>query len=790
MKKIFTVLLAIVFIGLIWSTANAEEFYKPQAHQKGVIGGDDGEEWRLGCFTGLKLNGITYILPAADGAASQYLQTDGAGTLSWATGGATEWDDIADPTGDQTINWADNYTTIFSMADTNEDMFTIRGIGAFGDVSILKVESLTGNPTDGTVLEVVAHDANVDPLVVSSSAQAGALVVGQDGTVDIPLDLDVTGTFTAGTWAINSVAASTATQTLTLDGNGIGGVNIGSTSTGDITLGNDVVVSDTYNVLVGEGSLTIDNDQNEDALIITSDHTTAGSALDITSTNTTSQAARIVASATSSGDVLYLQATEATLAGGGNYLKLYDGAANDLTVARYGATTIAGNASTDALTLTAGDIQITNGDIDLDNGQLMVDTTQDLANNISRNYPGAGTGPALSVVETNASSTNSALTVSSAGTAGTALKVDQTGTGNAIGFDLNLAGDYPGIDIDASAARDGDVIDILMTNMVDERALNVTGAMTGANGEGVIEVHSTGNMADGASLIRLDTDTGTPAGTTAGFAINIDDDSLAQANAYAVLINSANNEGLNVATGKALFAEQATFTAGIDADGDLDIDFSANTEELSIETTAVDFAAGGALATIHGDHAGNTNDAPLLRLVYQADGDAQDTFLLCEDNSTGAAGNGDDQFKVSASGAVTQAGSLTVNGDQIIGDGATEMVGVRNDTVDAGATNPYTVTAAMSGTVFFNSQAVEFDLPAAAAGLIYTFTVAHASNLHIDPDAADTISYIGCAAGDRLLSSTVGDTVTVQGISDGTWMVVAVTPGDGSFVDTIWTDAN
>lgn len=149
-----------------------------------------------------------------------------------------------------------------------------------------------------------------------------------------------------------------------------------------------------------------------------------------------------------------------------------------------------------------------------------------------------------------------------------------------------------------------------------------------------------------------------------------------------------------------IYADAATglVNAGVlDQNEDVDIDFDANDEELSLDSTAVDYAAGAGIVTIHGDHVGNTNDAALLRLVYQANGDAQDTFILCEDNSTGAAGNGDDMFKVASGGVVTAAGLGTFSGGVTIGTGTHITVGavqwdngsdaidgeqIANDTID------------------------------------------------------------------------------------------------------------
>jgi hypothetical protein len=122
---------------------------------------------------------------------------DSAGTATSLLDAATvAWDDIADPDGAGTIAFGTN-AQVITAAKTDGDMLTISGIGNFGDVSVVKIQSSTGNPTDGTVLEVVSHDANTDPLVVSSSAQAGVLVVTQGGAVAVTGALSATSTVTA-----------------------------------------------------------------------------------------------------------------------------------------------------------------------------------------------------------------------------------------------------------------------------------------------------------------------------------------------------------------------------------------------------------------------------------------------------------------------------------------------------------------------------------------------------------------------------------------------------------------
>lgn len=137
------------------------------------------------------------------GASALYFEND-AGSVSEIAVTATALDDVGDPDAAGTVACT-TYAQTLTSTKTDGDMFNIQGLGAFGDVSVLRVEQKTGNPTDGTVLEVVAADDNVDPLVVSSSKQANALVVGQNtGTVAI-----------AGNETVGGTLAVTGAQTLT-----------------------------------------------------------------------------------------------------------------------------------------------------------------------------------------------------------------------------------------------------------------------------------------------------------------------------------------------------------------------------------------------------------------------------------------------------------------------------------------------------------------------------------------------------------------------------------------------
>jgi len=739
----------------------------------------------------LTLRGIAYTLPSADGTNGQQLTTNGSGTLTWASpGSSTAWDDISNPDANKTITFG-TYTTTLTGAHTAADGFTIQNTGDFGDISILKVQQTSGNPTNGTVLEVISADTDADALLVTANSINSIQVYGS-GNVDIiggtgvlnytdfdvsadgaitlacddggsmitltpsaaavgidasnatltnaidvgantiagttavidftNFDVDASGNVTAvngvfsgnvsvtGTFQQDAISAKTAATTLTVDGTGAGGVTIGGTSTGTVTLGGGatlVNLPSTVDLVLAGGDLTVTDTANADMVVFTNNTLTTADlvTLSATGTRTSDNVIEIIDGATtastvgitanamtegtaisitanamtsgygvsysSSGAVLTGAAFNAAVTDGagftGSYFRAYDGAAEDFAVKRYGATTIAGNASTDVLTITAGDIQVTAGDIDVDRGFITIDNDQDEANYIKRNFAGAGTGPALTVEETHASSTNQALYVKSAGTAGTALKIDQTGTGNATALQIAASGDYPIIDIDAAVARDGDVIDILMTNMVDERALNITGAWTGATGEGLIEVNTTAAVTIPAGqLLRLDQNgTGQHAAAIDGSVIYAADAATAPGvgTSYAVTIDATNIEALHVKTGVVQVDENITATGTITATGGLTVNedvlvsLDAADEEVTIQNSATDMVANTAVLVVKGTAAGGqTNASYLLSLDRNADGDAQDNFIVMRDNAYT-----DVKFKVDSGGATTVAGLLTAS---------------------------------------------------------------------------------------------------------------------------------
>ena len=97
----------------------------------------------------------------------------------------------------------------------------------------------------------------------------------------------------------------------------------------------------------------------------------------------------------------------------------------------------------------------------------------------------------------------------------------------------------------------------------------------------------------------------------------------------------------------------------------------------------------------------------------------------------------------------------------------------------AGAASPNVLTAAESRKILTNQGATELNyhtLPAAAAGLIFTFLVRDADGIRITVSGGDTIELDGVVsvAGGYVESVSVGDRVTLLAINDTEWVDAAL----------------
>lgn len=125
-----------------------------------------------------------------------------------------------------------------------------------------------------------------------------------------------------------------------------------------------------------------------------------------------------------------------------------------------------------------------------------------------------------------------------------------------------------------------------------------------------------------------------------------------------------------------------------------------------------------------------------------------------------------------ASGSQVAKVTVSASAGNVTGPGTGFIAGFKKQLVAATAT---TITAAQCGSVFYNSGAVEINLPEASTvlGCVLTFVTLNAANFDVNPDNADQILGLTNAAGDKIRNATIGNTVTLMAVSASQWVDVA-----------------
>lgn len=245
---------------------------------------------------------------------------------------------------------SDNYD-VLSLIRTNVANNAGGTLNAAG--SVLRIENIA-TQTAGTLADTVIGLE----IVMDADGTGDAIDIIHNATAGRALDITSSATTTAGVLRLTANSVNTG-MGFSADFNGL-------------TTGEGMSLSHTTSVIADGGSLL-----RLSSTGIDTGGATNGTVLDISSTAqlagvvnlitasglTTGTAVRVVANALTSGTMLDLESSAAGMAG--NYIRCFDGVANDFVVGADGATTIAGSAAgTAALTLTTGDIVLTSGDID------------------------------------------------------------------------------------------------------------------------------------------------------------------------------------------------------------------------------------------------------------------------------------------------------------------------------------------------------------------------------------------------------------------------------------------
>lgn len=496
MKKILRFLVSVFLVMALVLPVIAATSNSPNRNHSGYLG-ESGKSWYKTYTDYLYLTGGTAykgLMTAAPSADRTWTFPNKSGTVAMTSDVSTAAPAINAVTGaaaDATIAFtAYQFTNTSTL--TNKDMFNFQGLGAFGDVSVMRVEQKTGNATDGTVLEVVAADADVDPLVVSTSGQAGVLKVNGDGTVSIIGNTSITGSLSATTLynaAIASASSGNTALTVNASGNGtitVGGVSTGSTIfpgvvsfTGNVDIGNAATDTLTITSII-DGDVTLDDGSTDSPSLIFKDATdetvtlkkTDAANLDVTTSGT--EGLRIMVGNLRVGD-----GSPGTAAMNGEDFYVngdseFDGAVTldgavtaNSTLATIGATTLGNNSTTVAVDSNTWDVSTAGAFI----GVADITGTAGEAMTITIASNGAADDLTLSVTGAN----DSSVILSSAGTGADAIGIHAT----AGGIDIDTAGTgASAIDIDATGTVAGNAITI---NTTDGGILLQTGGA--ANGD-------------------------------------------------------------------------------------------------------------------------------------------------------------------------------------------------------------------------------------------------------------------------------------------------------------------
>jgi len=498
-----------------------------------------------------------------------------------AASSATAYDDIGDPDANGTIAFA-GYTNTWTSTLDSGTVFTISNTDAdlAADTRLIDLKFTDDGDANGLFLRCL-DNAGADVKFTIGADGATTIAGAATGTDALTLtagDITVTSgdvTLTAGAlvMTLGDITVTSGDIDIAADSKKVSFGASGDTDSYIQFNGTDLVF---YSSALGTtatlsslaagaitGDLTVSNGQF--AWTDTSDEvagtwTFAGTtANDITwsSAVTTANVLQITANALTSGSMVYLESSAAGFVG--EYIRCYDGAADDFSVGLAGLTTIAGTAATDSLVVTAGDVQITAGDIDVDLGILTIDNTADEGNKIARNNA-TGTAAVLEIEETHA-------------TGGINLLLDTKNT-TAAEYNLNMTSSgATQIHIDANGvAGDGILFDA--TNSHTGQFIKIdAGPWLGTAGEGAaLDFRSdSGAVAEAGHAIYIKLGgTSADAAAIEGKGLYIEDEGATQAGSYLVSLDALANGALLVKAGVSTF--KGNVTLGVDATG---VDFKA-----------------------------------------------------------------------------------------------------------------------------------------------------------------------------------------------------------------------
>lgn len=407
---------------------------------------------------------------------NQLIFDDGSSTTvvgASGSGGTPTWETIFTADATFTIT-ADTTFTIAGNRSTATDVLTITNVAGGSGSAIQITNSGTGNDIDGTS----------NTWSVSAAGAASFLTLTLTGSTITSTTLDVAWALEDNDATALSIGASGDTDMLVFDTR-----NAAPT----------VVFNDAMTVTDGLATFISTSNTVSNILVTNNTITTFGAAAN--------SAGAVVIRSTSltTGSLLQLQLSDTSNVGG-FYLTCREsvGGTNDFTIGENGVVVMAGTASTDSLTVTAGHVVVTAGNLTLSQGVVAVtstgtaDVVSVTANSVTANNllvvngsgtftgtttgsfvylnpSGLTTGTALYIACGAATTLSTAVDVTTSTTTGTALRLTTTGTQTGVGSALEVVADSattPGavagegvVKVSADALTTGSALDVTCTSI-------------------------------------------------------------------------------------------------------------------------------------------------------------------------------------------------------------------------------------------------------------------------------------------------------------------------------------
>ncbi len=700
--------------------------------------------------TTITLGNISYTVPTNNGDASQYLQTNGSGVLTWAAGtsAVTAWNDIGDATADGTVANAGYKQTFTSTLNAAGAVITMTNTTAdlTADVSFIDLKYTDDGDANGYFIR--AYDnaggdlkfsvaANGAVTIAGTAEGTNALTItGGDATLtdgDLILssgDLSVTGNFTlTGSFYQSAIAAAAAGNVnLTVDAAGNGTITIGGTSTGNTVLPGPVVMNG--NVDIGNAAT--------DTLTITS----------IIDGNVT-----LDDGVTDSPSLIFKDATDETAT-----LAKVDGANLDLTTS-----------ATEGLRIMTGNLRVGNGSpgtAAMDGEDFYVNGDSEFDGAVTLDGAVTFNATPITLLSNSAvvigHATNGAgddLTIQLTGANDSSIILDSAGTGTDA---ISLQASAGGVDIDAPAAQDVNIAGGQVALVSKDDAASAISLTTNIGvSETIVITNSAGTGESAITLVatlggvNIDAAAAKDLDLAGGQVKLVSKDDAAGAISLTANIGTSETITVTNTLGTSESAITLLSSAGgvnIDAASGKDVDIAGGQVLISSKTTG---ASAIALTTNQG---------------------AAETIVVTNTQGTGT-------------GAITltaTAGGITLNaglggittGDAITGDGTAALGGfLKTVTDDADA---HAVGVAESGTILTNAGAIgafAHTLPGAAIGLNYCFIVMAAQELRVTPAAGDVINIAGIAAdaAEYWTANAAGESLCIVAVDVTNWVATSFT---------------